>query len=400
MDVTIIKSYDQTPEFTVNFHWIDNLSQLETLNQTLQKQLENPSQEPLLLAVDTEFVRTNTYYPIPGLIQVALDEDAIYLIDPTVFSSEQLQPLGEQLLHPSRQLLMHSAGEDLEIFLRLWGHLPKNLFDTQIAAGFVGFDRQAGLQRLLMEALSIELAKEETRSDWLQRPLTSSQLHYAAEDVRHLFKLADFLKQKLQTLQREEWCREECSHTVRRYENKVPDEELYLGFGAGWKLTPQKQGALKYLAIWREQTAREKNIPKTFIAKDAGLYGLIDKEPRHKGQLSDVGVQGNQIRKFGDQLLKQLQIGLQQPVPETLIERPLSKGQQKRYKEMRAWVQERAEQLNLPQDLLSSKSQLIQYLKARESNTLAEHSPYLNSWRHQALQPYLDSKSIQENNED
>lgn len=386
------------PEFVVNFHWIDKPAQLETLCQLLQNQISESDDSALLpLAVDTEFVRTNTYYPIPGLLQIAVSEQGIYLIDPTVFDRHQLQQLGDQVLHPGRQLLMHSAGEDLEIFLRLWGNLPPHLFDTQIAAGFVGFDRQAGLQRLLSETLNIELAKEETRSDWLQRPLTDSQQHYAAEDVRHLFKLANFLKQRLEQQGREQWCEEECTAAVNRYRDKTPDDELYLGFGAGWKLPPQKQAALKHLAQWRESTAREKNIPKTFIAKDAGLYGLVEKEPRHKGQLSDIGIQGSQIRKFGDQLLKQLQLGLQQPVPEELIGRPLSKGQQKRYKQLRQHVQDKAEALNLPQDLLSSKAQLIQYLLSRESNQ-PQFSPYIGSWREALLQAYLDAKPI--NSED
>ena len=115
------------PEFVVNFHWIDKPAQLETLCQLLQNQISESDDSALLpLAVDTEFVRTNTYYPIPGLLQIAVSEQGIYLIDPTVFDSHQLQQLGDQVLHPGRQLLMHSAGEDLEIFLRLWGNLHKS----------------------------------------------------------------------------------------------------------------------------------------------------------------------------------------------------------------------------------------------------------------------------------
>ena len=98
-----------------------------------------------------------------------------------------------------------------------------------------------------------------------------------------------------------------------------------------------------------------------------------------------------------NQLLKQLQLGLQQPVPEELIGRPLSKGQQKRYKQLRQHVQDKAEALNLPQDLLSSKAQLIQYLLSRESNQ-PQFSPYIGSWREALLQAYLDAKPI--NSED
>ena len=379
-------------------NWIDQPSQLLGLCQTLNQQIADFSPqndaEKLPMAVDTEFQRTNTYYPIPGLIQIATSENHIYLIDPTCFSKDELQPLGDQMLHPQRELLMHSAGEDLEIFLGLWDRLPPHLFDTQIAAGFVGFDRQAGLQRLLLETLGVELSKEETRSDWLRRPLSDSQLLYAAEDVRHLFKLADLLKSKLEELGRMSWSEEECGSLVAKALNKPADHELYLGFGSGWKFSPPQQAALRHLAQWREQTARNQNIPRTFIAKDPGLYGLVEKKPRHKGQLSDAGLQGNQIRKFGDQLIAELQVGLRQPVPDVLIQRPLTKGQQKRYKQLRSWVQNQAEQLNVPQDLLSSKAQLIGYLRARENHTTSTDSPYVGTWREQALQPFLDSKAL------
>lgn len=368
----------------MSFKWIDSPSQLQSLCQVLENQPR--------LAVDTEFVRTNTYYSRPGLIQIAT-KDQVYLVDPTVFSKSDLQRLGQILFHSGIQLLMHSAGEDLDVFLGLWDAVPSNLFDTQIAASLVGYDRQMGLQRLLLEALDVELSKEETRSDWLQRPLTEKQLEYAAADVLYLHQLADLLMEKLQHTQRVAWLEEECQQLVQRYLNKTPDDELYLGFGSGWKLPPQQQAALRYLAQWREQTARQQNIPKTFIAKDAMLYGLVEKQPQHKGQLADAGFQGSQIRKFGGELLQQLQVGLQQPIPAVLIPRPLSKTQQRWYKELRQVVAERAQELGVPADLLASKAQLVAYLNARLSTTNSS-SPFMGGWREVFLQPNLDAYSI------
>src|SRR5690606_34969210 len=190
---------------------------------------------------------------------------------------------------------------------------------------------------LLKETLDLDLGKEETRSDWVRRPLSDSQIHYAAEDVRHLMRLADLLQEKLDRLQRSDWCRQECRALTERYQRKVLEDRLYLSFSAGARFRPEQQAALQHLAAWRGRTSRERNIPRSFIGKDPVLYGLVEKLPRHKGQLEEIGVQGSQIRKFGDELLKQLQIGLQQPVPPP-IPQPLSKRQQDQYKELRQLV--------------------------------------------------------------
>ncbi|MVF10659.1 hypothetical protein FT643_00755 [Ketobacter sp. MCCC 1A13808] len=363
----------------MNVQWIDS----HTLVLKLCEQLQGQSR----LAVDTEFVRTNTYFSQPGLIQVATDS-TIYLIDPTGLRRADIAPLGDRLFAADVQLLMHSAGEDLDVFRGLWNRLPVNLFDTQIAASFVGFDRQSGLQRLLKNALDIDLAKEETRSDWLKRPLSESQLHYAAEDVRYLHKLADVLEDKLITLDRMDWFQQESRALITRYENRPADDQLYLGFGAGWKLKPQQQAALRYLAGWRERTAREINTPKTFIAKDANLYGLVENRPKSKGQLAEIGLQSSQIRKYGDQLIEQVEIGYQQPIPDPLIPRPLSKSQQRFYKELRKVVSDQAEKLQIPADLLSSKANLVDYLLSRGTSAA---SPYAGGWREQAVQPCLDA---------
>ncbi|RLT99302.1 ribonuclease D [Ketobacter sp.] len=376
----------------VSYQWIDEPNQLESLVDSLHSATR--------LAVDTEFVRTNTYYSRPGLIQIAGPDQQVYLVDPTVFSSEQLRPLGDKLFQPQTQLLMHSAGEDLDIFLGLWDQLPANLFDTQIAASLVGYDRQMGLQRLLSEMLGVELSKEETRSDWLQRPLTEKQLHYAEADVKYLHEVADILQHKLEQAGRLQWFAEECDQQVQKYRRKTPDDQLYLGFGGGWKLKPQQQAALRHLAQWREQTARDRNIPKTFIAKDANLYALVEKQPRSKGQLAELGFQGSQIRRYGDQLLIQLAAGLESAIPEVRIPRPLSKGQQKDYKALREVVARRAEELDVPADLLASKAQLVSYLKARYAGDLEQDSPFAGGWRGAALQPWLDAFELPSNSSD
>ncbi len=347
------------------------------------------------LAVDTEFVRTNTYYAKLGLLQIA-SEQQVFLIDPLAIDSQWLDQLGDLFLSDNIQIVMHSAGEDLEIFLRLWNQLPKQLFDTQIAAGFIGFDRQVGLQRLLKETLGVEISKDVTRSDWLQRPLTNQQKLYAAADVYSLLSLADWVTAKLNEKQRMSWFKEECDALLNRYINKPADSELYLSFNGAWKFNKIQQAQLKRLVQWREETARSLDTPKTFIIKDPVIYSVIERQPTQKRELMSLGLQPGQVRKFGDQILQQLSESEPDTASNQPIAPPLTKPQQKSYKVMRQWLLTRAEELQMPAELLASKAQLSDYLLAREAGNLSSSSPFLNNWRYSALQGYLDAKVIPE----
>lgn len=364
-------------------HWIDRVSQLSSLIEQLQ---------PVsLVAVDTEFVRTNTFYPRPGLIQLAVP-GTIWLVDPVRLSREELQPLGACLFAEDKTLLMHSGGEDLELFLCLWNALPAHLYDTQIAASLVGFDRQTGLQRLLKEALDVELGKGETRSDWTQRPLSEAQLHYAAEDVRHLFRLKALLDERLVRLGRQAWCEEECAALLNRYRHQTPDDQLYLDFSSGARFSPPQQAALQHLVAWREAQARRRDIPRTFIAKDALLYGLVEKQPRARGVLEELGMPPGQIRRWGDELIRQLKIGLELGAPTRPIPEPLNKRQQAQYRELREVVVKLAEELGLPPEVLASKSQLSDYLLRRLRGE--DGSGAFTGWRCQIVLPRLQAHPL------
>ena len=366
-------------------HRVDQAPKVSELCQQLKDQP--------VLAVDTEFVRTNTFYPIPGLVQIATPE-AIWLVDPVNIDQAALQPLGECLLAPDKTLLMHSGGEDLELFQRLWNGLPAHLYDTQIAASLAGFDRQTGLQRLLKEALDVELGKEETRSDWTRRPLTSAQLHYAAEDVRYLFRLKELLDQRLQTLQRQSWGMEEYAALLDKYQHRTPDELLYLGFSSAARFRPNQQAALQHLVAWREAQARKRDIPRTFIVKDAVLYGLLDKQPCYRSSLEELGMPAGQIRRWGDELIRQLEIGLALGQPTQPIPEPISKPQQALYKALRDVVAAVAGELNLPPEVLASKAQLTDYLlRLLQGNHPDE---VFRGWRSSILLPRLRAYPLSE----
>src|SRR3954469_4863071 len=166
---------------------------------------------PLRVGLDTEFVRERTWWPQLALVQLALD-DRVLLVDPLVPGMcEALAPL---LADSAVLKVMHSASEDLVALKHACGVVPAPLFDTQIAAALAGIGAGVGYQRLVQDTLGVALPKGETRSDWLRRPLSPSQLEYAADDVRHLFALHDALDGRLSALDRRAWLDEDCARMV------------------------------------------------------------------------------------------------------------------------------------------------------------------------------------------
>ena len=151
-----------------------------------------------IVAVDTEFVWVKTYHPQLGLVQLSCDGGENALVDP--LSITDRGPLKALLENDAVVKVFHEAASDLPILRRWCGALPRNIFDTRIATGFVGMTAKLSLKSLLNSLLGVNLAKTETRTDWLQRPLTPRQLEYAAEDVQYMPKACVLLKEKLEAL--------------------------------------------------------------------------------------------------------------------------------------------------------------------------------------------------------
>ncbi|MCZ6854012.1 MAG: ribonuclease D, partial [Gammaproteobacteria bacterium] len=154
------------------------------------------------IGIDTEFLRTNTFYPIPGLYQV-ISGDRIFLIDPLKIS--EWQPLVEILEDPAIVKIMHACSEDLELISHHLQAIPTSVFDTQLANAFQSQDFSTSYANLVSQQLDVELGKHETRSNWLQRPLSEDQIRYAGEDVYYLPALYESLSSNLQALGRMEW---------------------------------------------------------------------------------------------------------------------------------------------------------------------------------------------------
>jgi ribonuclease D len=226
-----------------------------------------------IAAIDTEFVWTRTFYPGLGIIQIALAEGEAYLVDaPAV---EDKTALAELLSAPDVVKILHDASSDLTILNRFCGALPCNIFDLRLAAGFCGLTATLSLGRLLQALLGIELAKTESLTDWLARPLSAAQIEYAVDDVRHMPEMYRCLLARLCEHGTQEWAREE----MRVYESPAayvsePPEKAYRNVKGMGRLGAEQLTLLRELAAWREREARTVDRPRGRILQDEVLIDL------------------------------------------------------------------------------------------------------------------------------
>ncbi|ASP39696.1 ribonuclease D [Bacterioplanes sanyensis] len=340
------------------------------------------------IAVDTEFVRTKTYFPQAGLIQVASRQGS-YLIDPLVI--DDWQPLAEVFEHPLVVKVFHACAEDLEVCRLLTGAVPAPLADSQLAAALAGLGGSLGFQKIVKELLRINLPKEETRSNWLQRPLRDEQIRYAVADVHYLHRLYPKLIKLLKSLQRESWLSEECDRLVRQVQ--VPDDlsGLYRRIKLAWKLRPQEQLVLQQLAVWREQQARASDVPRGQICDDQSLWNIARFKARNRDQLAKAGMRPSIIRDHGKDVLKLVDqaLKLDKQYWPKVLDKPLSPLAGQWLKKLRAAAVEKAELLDIPPDLLVKKKMLEALLRSGYPRGPFELPDELSGWRRAEIGDYL-----------
>ena len=258
-------------------------------------------QQHRLVALDTEFVRVNTYFPIAGLIQVSAGGQS-YLVDP--IAVQDLSPLAELCTNSAVLKILHACSEDLEIFQQLLNVVPEPMFDTQVAAAILGGSYSLGYQDLIKDALGVNIPKGETRSDWLQRPLTESQCHYAALDVSYLPQVYELQQRELSQMKRLAWVAEDCDRLVSQQRKQTKSDEYYLKVKSAWKLDRRQLLVLQTLCSWREEIAKKLNRPRNWIVAEQALVAIARERITDKtGLSSKADMTPRQIRNYGDQLL-------------------------------------------------------------------------------------------------
>jgi ribonuclease D len=253
-------------------------------------------------ALDTEFVWERTYAPVLCLVQIATP-DRLAVIDP--LQGAPLQPVATLMSDAGVVKAMHAATADLAAFALHFGAPSAAVFDTQLAAGFAGYGGSLSLERMLDASVHVKLKHAEGFTDWTKRPLTQTQVAYAADDVRHLLAAMDALEQRLRQQGRDRWAHEEMQ---RRYDGALliqePDQAWRRVAGRG-KLRGEQLSALVEVAAWREREARRRDMPTSWLIRDPTLIELARRRPATPAEASQV--RGLQIKR-GPQLDELLRV--------------------------------------------------------------------------------------------
>ena len=335
--------------------WIDRTETLLEINQ-------HPGQ---LIGLDTEFMRTDTFAPKLALIQIEITE-RIGLIDP--IAGIDMSALAARLGDPQTISIMHSASEDLDALSPLLPNSLGTLFDTQIAAAFCGLGAGLGYQKLVLSVCDVDLPKGETRSDWLKRPLSPSQLEYAAQDVVHLPVLHAHLSARLAKRGYAEWHAEDCARMLERARHREPDMQPQTSYRGAADWTREQQALLRRVLIWRDVTARRIDKPRPWILDDPRLLDLSANPPR---DANDLAERGRGLRALRGAERAELFELLRRPLSDDeLVFDPIAAqadGEERRVvKSMKEIVTARASELDLPEGLLCSRRHLESLYVSRQ----------------------------------
>ena len=227
------------------------------------------------IAIDTEYVRESTYYPQPSLVQIS-DGTVHVLLD--IMALRDLHPLRKLLAQTTITKVIHSYQQDLMLLECIACPITESLFDTQMAASFLGFGHMIGYQDLVRESLGIKLKKGYARSDWLTRPLSKEQIKYAVEDVIYLNELYDLLKKRLQESGKLEWFEEDSKRTLEDYYAHSFERAIPKVTGQGQLFSADEKRRLRKLVEWREEKAMQVNIPRRWLVKDECLIAVAQNQ--------------------------------------------------------------------------------------------------------------------------
>jgi len=336
------------------------------------------------IAIDSEFIRRDTYYPAPALLQI-YDGNSVALVDPLVITD--WQPFAALMADHTCIKVLHSTSEDIEVFLRLGCTQFQSIFDTQIAAPLCGLDAGMGYQRLVLALLDVELDKAATQTNWLQRPLTTQQMHYAVDDVWYLLQVYRELVQRLDALQRTPWVIEETQSRLIDIATQVDAELCYHRIERGWQLKPAQQHYLQRLCAWREHTARTLDKPRKWLLPDHAMMDMAQHVPHSTAQLAVIdGVDAASLRRHGADWLQLL---AEKPVSnEELWLQPLSRTDRDRLSELRQSVDRFCTQQQLPPSLMLRKDEAIEIIRTAHDGGW-QWLDAMPAWRRVLLQPVI-----------
>lgn len=267
------------------------------------------------LGVDTEFMGEGRYQPLLCLVQIALDDGESIVLDP-IEDDFDPAPLARVLADPKIEVVMHAARQDVALLRREWRCRVRNVFDTQVAAGFAGMRAQMAYDTLLRELLGVRLRKAASFTRWDKRPLTEEQLDYAREDVAHLLPLADELQRRLRERGRLEWAREEC-RVFEEVDDRRDVDDIFSRLPRINSLDPAHRAVARELVAWREEIARSLDRPPSSVLQDAALVEIAKRRPTTMDELRHIrGINDATLHRRSRGLLEAVARGAErEPIP-------------------------------------------------------------------------------------
>jgi ribonuclease D len=348
--------------------WVDSQAGLEDLAAALV--------DVEAIAVDTEFHREKTYYPHVALVQIAWAE-GLALIDPLELD---LEPLAK-VITGNPVVVAHAAEQDLEVLDRSCGAIPRELFDTQVAAGFIGFSTPS-LGTLVSELLGIKLPKADRLTDWTRRPLSATQRTYAAADVAHLLELQSVICDRLQAMGRLEWARQECGLLLARRTAHDPTV-------AWWRMKDARglrgrtRGVAQAVAEWREREAMRRDLPARFVLSDMALASLVHRAPTTREELGEIrGLDARSLRApMVEGLLAAVARGVDLPASDVRVPPTddLTRELRPAVALVASWVAQLARTVRIDATLLATRSDIAAFLRGDSDARLA------NGWRNHLI---------------
>ncbi len=350
------------------------------------------------LALDTEFMGEGRYRTLLCLIQLAVADTTggqrIELVDPLEHASAPGpsgnskapcwgEPLARTLEDPAIEIVMHAGRQDVALLRRTLACDLSNVFDTQVAAGFIGMPAQCSYETLLAETLGVRLAKSASFTRWDARPLSSEQLSYAREDVVHLLEMAAEIQRHLEQVGRLEWAREECEYLESVSDARDLDA-IFERLPRIRGLSAPSQGVARELVEWREHTAADRDRPVQSVLGDSALVEIAKRKPSSTRKLEDIrGVGQGSMRRRGEEILQAVERGLRRE------EAPLEGGTRPTHPQpedaplialCEALVRTRAREANLAYELLASRADLQAIVVGERTDTRADVRT-LRGWR-------------------
>ena len=360
------------PEAPLQFRWIDRQDELDDLIGVL-------AAEPRY-ALDTEFHRERTYYPKLALVQVAWrtsQGQQLALIDPLAVD---VTPFAK-LFASEALCVIHAAQQDLDVLTHAVGSVPAKMFDTQLAAGFVGYGTPS-LVSLLQGEIGISPPKGDRLTDWLRRPLSDSQRQYAAVDVEYLLEVHERLVAQLAEMARLVWAEDACEELRTRPTSGSAPDDAWMRLKDARSLRPGARAVAQSVAAWRERRAMRTDIPVRQVLPDLAILGICQRAPSTLKELSQArGVDDRHARGgIADEILDAVRAakGSAPPTPPPSAD-DLDRNMRPAVTLVSAWVGQLARDERIDPALLATRADIVAFLRGDDDARLG------TGWRNELV---------------